>query len=278
MKFKNLAYLFMPLIIFFNCTVYRDLGIYDTSDSVYQLPVALVSMTCDQSSLANREKMSDYIELILSEHSDVRLICFGETNLGWYYKPIEAEKYQRGIAETIDGITVTLMQKKALENNIYISFGFSELEADNIYNSAVIIDNNGEIIAHKHKSEFICLDKWSGFTSGKKELVTTYIDGIKVALLICADYNDQYYVDAIADDEDIKAIILPEATANIKYPVVGIKYWEIDYNRWIIDAMRYGKEGCNMYWGSRIEDPNGNIVIDSGNVEGYIFYAVSICE
>ena len=40
------------------------------------------------------------------------------------------------------------------------------------------------------KSFFVPMDDASGFTRGEKELTAAFVDGIKVALLICADFNE----------------------------------------------------------------------------------------
>lgn len=169
----------------------------------------MVSMECDLSPEANRARMDDYIIQIMSEGPDVRPICFGETMLGWYWKGLSSAAYHKTLAEPNDGAMVTLMKKPALDNNVYISFGFTEEAGENIYNAVIIIDNRDEIIAHRHKSDFVPYDTLSGFTAGEKIVTTAYIDTIKAAFLICNDFNNKKFQEQIKADPEIKLLMLP---------------------------------------------------------------------
>jgi predicted amidohydrolase len=248
---------------------------YDTSGSQDILPVAMVSIECSLDPISNRLRMVQYIAEIMEDHPDVKLICFGETILGWYWKPCGAREYQESVAETIEGTTISLMKALALENDVYISFGFAESGDGAIYNSAVIIDDGGNIIAHRHKSEFVPMDRWSGFTAGEKIVTTAYIEDIKVALLICNDFNKKSFQEQIKSDPDIKILMLPHATANLEPD-----FWEryrYNYNGlWLLSAQRYGEENRRRYYGSWILDPNGYMVSFSEGGAGYFYHRVPI--
>jgi predicted amidohydrolase len=219
--------------------------------------------------------MEDYVVQIIDEHPDVRLICFGETTLGWYWKPGEAEEYQRRVAEPIDGTTVTLMRELSQLHSVHISFGFAESDNGKIYNSAVIIDDNGEIIAHRRKSHFVIMDLFSGYTIGEKIVTTAYIDGVKAAFLICNDFNSREYQEQINTDPEIKMLVLPHATANLEPD-----FWEnYQYNfkgLWMLSAQRYGEENSRKYYGSWILDPNGYMVAYSETGPGYFYYQIPV--
>ncbi len=248
---------------------------YDARDSSRFLPVAMVSMECDLDPDVNRERIVNYIRKITAECPDVRLICFGETSLGWYWKPGEAKDYQQSVAEPINGSTVKLIQELAKKHNIYISFGFAESYKDDIYNSAVIINNQGEIIAHRRKSDFVIMDHFSGFTSGPKQITTTYINNVKVAFLICNDFNNKHYQEEITGDPEIQLLLLPHATANLEPD-----FWEsYNYNfkgLWLLSAQRYGKENTRVYYGSWILDPNGYMVAYSETGPEYFCYSIPV--
>ncbi len=235
----------------------------------------MVSMECDLDPDINRGRMDDYITEIMTEHPEVRLICFGETVLGWYWNPWEAKTYQKQVAEPIDGTTVKLIQKRTTEYEVYISFGFAKSDGDALYNSAVVIDDTGEIIAHRHKSHFVPMDCWSGFTAGEKIVTTAMRDDIKAAFLICNDFNSKDYQEQINSDDEIKMLILPHATANL-----GPDFWEnYNYNYkglWFLSAQRYGAENSRNYYGSWILDPNGYMVACSESGAGYFTYEPAI--
>jgi predicted amidohydrolase len=232
-------------------------------------------MECSLEPEINRSRMNDYIVEIMADHPDVRLICFGEATLGWYWKPFESETYQKSIAEPINGTTVTLMRDLSLEHDIHISFGFTESSDGRIYNSAVIINDNGDIIAHRRKSDFVPTDCCNGFTAGKRIVTTAYIEDVKAAFLICNDFNNTAYQDQINEDPDIKMLMLPHATANLKPD-----FWETyryNFNGiWLLSAQRYGKESSSRYYGSWILDPNGYMVAFSESGEGYFYYQIPI--
>ena len=248
---------------------------YDTSNAETLLPVAMVSLECVQDSEINLERMEDYIREIMVERPDVRLICFGETILGWYWIPGEAAAYQRSVAEPLDGPVIVLMKDLAAELGVYIVFGFTEASGETIYNSALIIDDSGDIIAHRRKSHFVPMDCFNGFTRGEKIVTTARIDGIKAAFLICNDFNSRAYIDEISGDPEVKMLILPHATANLEPD-----FWE-NYNYrykglWFLSAQRYCQENNRQYYGSWILDPNGyrRAYADSG--PGWFYYEVAI--
>lgn len=274
MKILNPGLILITIVLLCGCPS-LDISPYDTSSATMSLPVAMVSMECVLDSDENRDTMEDYIIQIMAEHPDVKLICFGETTLGWYWKTGEAEEYQRGVAEPIDGTTVSLMRSLADEYEVYISFGFTESVEGEIYNSAVLLDDHGEIIAHRHKSDFVPMDAFNGFTKGEEEVTTAFIEEIKAALLICHDFNNRDYQEEINGDQDIKMLLLPHATANLEPD-----FWErYRYNYeglWMLSAQRYSKENTRQYYGSWVLDPNGYMVAFSETGPGYFYYEIGL--
>lgn len=274
MKTRYFLYLLIIILTLVGCPT-LDITPFDAEDDAKGLPIAMVSMECDLDPDVNRERMKNYITEIVAECPDVRLICFGETSLGWYWKPGEAKAYQERTAEPVDGVTVNLMKKRAKEHGVYISFGFAESDNGTIYNSAVIVDDTGEIIAHRRKSDFVIMDNFSGFTAGPEEVTTAYIDDIKVAYLICNDFNNKDYQEEINGDPDIQLLLLPHATANLEPD-----FWQTyKYNfkgTWLLSAQRYGKENTRMYYGSWILDPNGYMVAYSETGPEYFYYRIPL--
>jgi len=77
---------------------------FDTSEARTELPVAMVSMVSDVDPRVNRDRIGRYIELIAAEQPEVRLICFGEASLGWYWTGTGSARYHRSIAEPLDTV------------------------------------------------------------------------------------------------------------------------------------------------------------------------------
>jgi predicted amidohydrolase len=248
---------------------------WDTSNATKQLPVVLVSMATDLSPEVNRSHLQQRVEGAVAEHPDVRLIVFGETSLGWYFKSFDPT-YQRTVAEPLEGTTVTLMKRLALTHQVAIAFGFSELADGKVFNSAVIIDAQGEVIAHRRKTNFVPMDESSGFTRGEKTVTTAFIDGIKVAFLICNDFNDQDYQAQIRADPEIKLVVLPHASAGLESKATKTAPFPFK-GAWMLAAQRVGKEnGDDTYHGSWILDPNGYLAADSESAEGFLYQVISV--
>ncbi len=111
---------------------------FNTSEARAELPVAMVSMESDVDPRVNRDRIERFIELIAAEQPEVRLICFGEASLGWYWTGAGSTRYHRSIAEPLDGPTVSMVRRLAAENGVYVLFGFTEFADGRIYNAALI--------------------------------------------------------------------------------------------------------------------------------------------
>ena len=159
---------------------------YDESGATRSLNVAAVSFNVDTSPEINRNKMIHFIDKIKTEQPNVRLILFPETTLGYYYRPSNPKEYQKSIAETIPGETTDVLSLKAIENQIYISFGMVEKAGEGLFNSQVLIGPDGSILSVHHKNHFIDWDKENGFKAGSG-ITVNVIDNIKVATIICYD-------------------------------------------------------------------------------------------
>lgn len=159
--------------------------LYDERRAQTRLKVVTVAMECDVVPEKNRENMVDIIHRILIDQPGVDLIIFGETILGWYKHPPNTEEYHLQIAEPIPGLTTLRMAELARENEIHISFGITERDDDRIFNSQVLLDTNGEIIAVQRKKN----PKDMPFQSGSKPITFASINGIRTGIVICYGYH-----------------------------------------------------------------------------------------
>jgi len=213
------------------------------------LSVATVAMTPDLDPTISRDRMKEVVEETKRDHPDVRLIFFGETILGWFYKKGETQEYHESIAETVPGPTTEFIAELANVHDIYISFGLSERADEKLYNAQVLISPEGEILA-KHRKFWI---RNKVFSPGKRQLTTADIDGIKVALLICADARSLKLLRAIRRDRvDVVLSSLADYATNVRFnQIIGAFY-----DAWILVANRYGEEPPVMWHGLiTITDP-----------------------
>ena len=157
------------------------------------LSVATVAMTPDLDPRISRDRMKQIVEETTREHPDVRLILFGEVILGWFYKNDETREYHESIAETVPGLTTEFIAELSKTHDVYISFGLSERTGGKLYNTQVLISPAGEIIA-EHRKVWI---RNKGFSPGDRRLTTADVDGVKAAILICADVRSLKLLRAI---------------------------------------------------------------------------------
>lgn len=213
------------------------------------LAVATVAMTPDWDPQISRDRMEQIVEETTQEYPDVRLILFGEVILGWFYKNDETQEYHESIAETVPGPTTEFIAELTKRHDVYISFGLSEREDGKLYNAQVLISPDGNVVA-KHRKFWI---RNKVFTSGDRQLTTAYVDGIKVAMLICADARSLKLLRAIRRQrvDVVLASLADYATSEKVNQLMGAFY-----DAWTIVANRYGEEPPLMWRGLiTITDP-----------------------
>lgn len=111
-------------------------------------------------------------------------ICLPEAfNTGYYFKKI---KEMAGMAEPLDGRTITLMRGLAKELGVYLAVPFIQaLEGGGAANTVVLIDDSGEIVGAHSKTHPVG-DEAVYFRRGTEYAVFPTRYG-KVGLLICYD-------------------------------------------------------------------------------------------
>ena len=103
------------------------------------LTVASVAMACDLDPAVNRVRIAERVARICADRPDVRLVHFGETILGWYFKMGETAAYHRRIAEPIPGPSVERLAAVAREHGVYLSFGMTERAGEAIHNAQILL-------------------------------------------------------------------------------------------------------------------------------------------
>ncbi|NLI97671.1 carbon-nitrogen hydrolase family protein [bacterium] len=281
---KRFAFLIIILCVFVSMTgcdddmfvgVFYSLGSplkYDDSEATRRLKVAACCLESSIDPDSSFSRMVGMISGVKTDHPDVRLIVFGETVLGWYYKPDEPEAYQRRIAQTIPGPATDSVAELCKTYDIYVVFGLAELRGGYLYNSQVLINPQGSIQAVHSKHDLIYWDQLSGYTQGMDTTIVQ-IDDIKAGMIVCADINSLWATRSIGS-QNVDVVI--HSLAN-----VGDLNLEIDpnsrrFDAWEIFANRYGWEGAGeeryLYGGETyIADPVGCVRERSRGEQGYVF-------
>jgi len=248
------------------------------------LKVASVCMIVVQDKDWNLQKIFHFMEEAAAQGA--KLVVFPEIALQqcpcWGTSSViptqEEIDYLYDSAETIPGESTQKLIDKAKELNIYVIFGMTEKppDYDVLFNTSVFLGPNG--ILGKYRKNYL----WDLASGGNEDLF--YIPGTtlgvfdsplgKISLIICAD---MYY--------DLGPILARNG-ADLLVTILAWPddpQWEIDlYNRktkenasqahrWHVASNQVGPVShYSCYGHSRIIDPNGNIVIDTGRAEGVI--------
>nr|MBN1229441.1 carbon-nitrogen hydrolase family protein [Anaerolineae bacterium] len=115
-----------------------------------EITIATVQMLPDLGEIEdNLVKMSDFIAKIASSQK-VDLILFPELVTSGYELGLKFTQ----VAQTIPGPTVNLISQRAQELGVYVGFGLVSKERVEsiLYNTAVLVGPDGELIGHYHKT------------------------------------------------------------------------------------------------------------------------------
>ena len=222
------------------------------------MKIALAQIDCSPGNIkTNLEKISHFTKRAKKAASEI--VVFPEMVDTGYLMPIIQDT-----ASYWDGAPLKFLQKTAKENQIGIICGISEREEDHIYNSMVVIDQQGNLIGKYRKTHLAAyppLNENSTIAAGNS-LELLNINGFTFGLMICYD---------LRFPEMSRSLTLKGADTLIlvsAWPFPRLSHWEtliraraIENQVYFVAANRVGKDGENTFCGSsRIVDPYGVIV------------------
>ena len=121
------------------------------------------------------------------------IVVFPETMLFGWVNPVAHER-----AYPIPGKDSDLLSEMARKHDLFVCIGLSEKEGNQLYDTAVLIDSDGQILL-KHRKRNILTELMSPpYSQGKTVKVANTPWG-KVGLLICADSFDQQILDEMSE-------------------------------------------------------------------------------
>ena len=177
------------------------------------------------------------------------------------------------LAETSDGQAAQRATNIAREANIALLYGYPEQSGKNVYNAAILIDQNGQTLANYRKTHLYDGYENRSFQPGDS-LVLVELEGLKIGILICYDVEFPEAVRALVfADADFIAVptALMKPYCRIAETVVPARAYESQV--FIAYVNRCGSEGNLTYCGrSCIVGPDGEDVVRAGSTEG-IFIA-----
>jgi deaminated glutathione amidase len=258
----------------------HDNGRVNTS-GVAGLNVAIVQMNSQEDKGANIAAALDLIDRAAA--TGARLVALPEV---WPY--LGPDDVSRDQAETIPGPISEALAQRARRHGIYIHGGsiYEKQPGDpGMYNTTVVIDPTGEIIAHYSKIHMydVVLDgiaeyQESATVTPGNETTITEIDGIPVGLTICYDlrFPELFRILAL---KGAQAIVLPAAFTLM----TGKDHWEtliraraIENELYMIAPAQWGMHppGKWCYGRSMVVDPWGTVVTTAPDGVGIAYATV----
>src|SRR5215217_1196355 len=246
-----------------------------TSNSAAGLNVAIIQMNSQGDRRANIAAALDLIDRAAA--TSARLVALPEV---WPY--LGPDDVIREQAETIPGPITDHLAKRARRHGIYIHGGsiYEKRPGDpGMYNTTVVLDPTGEIIARYSKIHMydVVLDgvaeyQESASVTPGDEIAITEIDGIVVGLTICYDlrFPELFRILAL---RGAQVIVLPAAFTLM----TGKDHWEpliraraIENELYMIAPAQWGSHapGKWCYGRSMIVDPWGTVLTTAADGVG----------
>jgi predicted amidohydrolase len=206
----------------------------------------------------NLSKVRDFSKR--AKKADAELILFPEMTDTGYSMPV----IQKHAREWKGGFVATL-QEIANELSIAIVSGVSERDGSSIYNSQVLVDPKGEIVAKYRKThlyavapveEQMCFAPGDCFTSFK-------LGGLQFGFSICYDLRFPEMYRKLATQQHVGAFLISSA-----WPFPRVEHFQvlaqaraIENQAYVIASNRVGKDDDLWFCGnSAIIDPRGVII------------------
>jgi N-carbamoylputrescine amidase len=149
--------------------------------------LAGIQVSCSEEKAQNIEKAVRFAKIAIEKGAHI--ICFQELfTTHWF--PKEMNKRYFSLAEKADGLTIETMQKLAKEYGVVLICPIFERDEDSFYNSAVVIDADGEILGSYRKVHVPQIPLWEEkyyFSSGNHGFPVFKTKFAPIGIQICWD-------------------------------------------------------------------------------------------
>lgn len=175
-------------------------------------------------------------------------------------------------AETADGAFASQVAELARTSHTAIIYGYPERDGENLYNSALCIDSQGQKIATRRKLLLPPGFEARLFTPGIGRIAVFDLNGVRCAILICYEAEFPEAVRAVAM-AGAQIVAVPTALAaqwhNVAYQLIPTRAFENGV--WLLYANHAGEEFGLRYLGaSCIIAPDGKDAARAGDEETLI--------
>ncbi|MBI2368846.1 MAG: acyltransferase [Deltaproteobacteria bacterium] len=226
--------------------------------------VALVQMACGEESEANVQRALDYVKMAAGEGANI--VALQEVFPHRFF-PQHMDKKFFALAEPVPGPTIDRVRRAAREHGVVVMAPIFEREVEGVYyNTAVLIDERGEILGKYRKHHIPFSDHFMEkfyFKPGNLGFPVFQTSFGRIGMYIC---YDRHFPEGarILGLRGAQIVLIPVASSR---PVAREAY-EIELralaiaNQYFVCAVnRVGREDDSLYFGnSLVVDPQGRIL------------------
>ena len=149
--------------------------------------MAGIQISCCEEKERNIEKAVRFAKIAIEKGAHI--ICFQELfTTHWF--PREMNKRNFSLAEKMDGLTIGTMRNLAKEYGVVLICPIFEIDEDSFYNSAIVIDADGEILGSYRKIHVPQIPLWEEkyyFSSGNHGFPVFKTKFAAIGVQICWD-------------------------------------------------------------------------------------------
>lgn len=241
-----------------------------------KMSIALMQLASEEEKSKNLEKMLDFIKEL---PEGVHIAVFPEYIMG-YPRGDLTRGFVQNLAEPIDGEFVKELGRAAKNRAIWVVFNMFEREEGEIYNTTVVLDNEGRFVTKYrkvHLFDILGFKESNTFNRGKSLTIFDY-RGVRFGLASCFDVRFPELFRAMAL-KDAKVFILPAGwyagpMKELQWLLMG----QARAHENVVFMVGVGNAASPFIGRSYIADPFGIIRLDLGSGERIGIYDIDLEE
>lgn len=202
-----------------------------------------------------------------------QIVCFPElAQCGFYMK----KEVLRSLAEPIEGPFVTALRTLAAEHRIHLLCGYAEAPngEEVLYNSCVLIDDEGEILENMRKIYLWGREKQRFAPGHRLPVVNTRLGRLGILNCYDAEYPETFRIEALKGAE----VVLVGAN----WSFTGQSRWELQLscnalcNLLFVAGVNIADQYCCGH--SRVVAPDGHVIQTAANEETLLVTTIDLNE
>src|ERR687893_1312795 len=214
--------------------------------------------------LREPEANIDTVRRVVAQHPEADLIAFPELFLSGYTVTDVDELAVRQDAPELESLADV-----AREHSTALIVGAAERVSDGVANSAICVDERGDLVAVYRKVQLYGGDESDAFVAGD-ELLVVELCGVKVGLMICFDVEFPEVARALAR---AGAELLVTISANMEpfgndhAVFTSARALENGLPHAYVNQVGPGEKNLTFVGGSTVVSPDGEIYAQAGSLE-----------